>query len=557
MYVIYIALGCHRIDAAEGGVSRTVWMDLDNLNLAKDLWRNGDRVIVSEVQRLIVNANAKLNAGPYSVVYSDVVAPDGNPHTYVSYGAYWWPNPDTPDGLPWISRDGFVNKANNVDGTSLCELRRASENLSLAYFFTEDEKYAARAAELLRVWFLDEDTYMQPSNEYAMIIPERSRSFDVAGFGNCMPAIYDSASILEGSSSWTAQDEAGLKAWTTQFLDWAKTSRRGEIQFKEPSNHGTNYDFLMAMFSLYVGDADGVAESAEHFAYQRMPGQLGLDGSNVLEMKRANNLQYHWYNLGRSFDLAAVARKVDGTVDIFDYKTDDGRGLRDALEFLLPYLTLEKEWDKFPGDPFKVEPLYYFELLRRAADYYQEPLLVDAADSLGYSSSFYYTQYVNLTHPRQAVAEPLLGDFDTDGLLTVKDLDLMTQRMMTSTYFGRYDMNNDLTVDLADRRYIVTALFKTSFGDANLDGVFDSSDLIAVLRTGHFEDRVEGNASWGTGDWNGDGEFDVSDLILAMAEGRYETSIVGTSVPEPIARTIVLSAMLVVATARRCFVRSA
>jgi hypothetical protein len=58
-------------------------------------------------------------------------------------------------------------------------------------------------------------------------------------------------------------------------------------------------------------------------------------------------------------------------------------------------------------------------------------------------------------------------------------------------------------------------------GDANEDGVFDSSDLIKVLQEGEYEDDIAGNSTFGDGDWNGDGEFDTSDLIYAFQFGRY------------------------------------
>lgn len=63
---------------------------------------------------------------------------------------------------------------------------------------------------------------------------------------------------------------------------------------------------------------------------------------------------------------------------------------------------------------------------------------------------------------------------------------------------------------------------RTYFGDANLDGEFNSSDLTEIFRTGLYEDAIARNASWGTGDWNGDSDFTSGDLIAAFADGGYE-----------------------------------
>ncbi len=58
-------------------------------------------------------------------------------------------------------------------------------------------------------------------------------------------------------------------------------------------------------------------------------------------------------------------------------------------------------------------------------------------------------------------------------------------------------------------------------GDANLDGVFDSADLVDIFRAAEFEDDQKGNSTWSGGDWNGDGDFTTADIILAFQSGKY------------------------------------
>ena len=59
-------------------------------------------------------------------------------------------------------------------------------------------------------------------------------------------------------------------------------------------------------------------------------------------------------------------------------------------------------------------------------------------------------------------------------------------------------------------------------GDSNGDGVFDSSDLVAVFTAGEYEDGIANNSTFAEGDWNGDGEFDSSDLVFVFSEGDFE-----------------------------------
>jgi protocatechuate 3,4-dioxygenase beta subunit len=73
-----------------------------------------------------------------------------------------------------------------------------------------------------------------------------------------------------------------------------------------------------------------------------------------------------------------------------------------------------------------------------------------------------------------------------------------------------------------------------AYGDANLDGTFDSSDLIEIFQAGEYEDTVADNSTWSEGDWNGDFEFDTGDLTLAFQQGRYDSGAAAVAgVPEP------------------------
>lgn len=73
---------------------------------------------------------------------------------------------------------------------------------------------------------------------------------------------------------------------------------------------------------------------------------------------------------------------------------------------------------------------------------------------------------------------------------------------------------------------------RTRYGDANLDFLFDSSDLVQVFTAATYEDDVPNNSKWSTGDWNGDGDFTSSDLVLAFIDLTTERAAVA-SVPEP------------------------
>ena len=97
-------------------------------------------------------------------------APSGDPHDYYSQAPYWHPNPDTADALPYIRKDGEVNPESRSASCDSNKRDRMFCNiyaLSSLYFFTHEECYASQAACLIRYWFLDSVSAMNPSLNYA------------------------------------------------------------------------------------------------------------------------------------------------------------------------------------------------------------------------------------------------------------------------------------------------------------------------------------------------------------------------------------------------------
>lgn len=127
------------------------------------------------------------------------------------------------------------------------------------------------------------------------------------------------------------------------------------------------------------------------------------------------------------------------------------------------------------------------------------------------------------------------GDVNDDHYRDVADIDLLSQAIQAASSDDAFDLNSDGLVNEHDRQYWIFELAETFFGDSNLDGEFNSSDLVAVFEAGQYDDSVAGNSTWGTGDWNGDSEFSSADLVLAFQYGDYEqgSQDAVSAVPEP------------------------
>lgn len=112
------------------------------------------------------------------------------------------------------------------------------------------------------------------------------------------------------------------------------------------------------------------------------------------------------------------------------------------------------------------------------------------------------------------------GDFSGDGNVTAIDVDLLAMGIANGGD-TRFDVNQDGTVDLEDRRHLIEVTLGSLYGDSNLDGVFDSTDLVSTFQRARYEDFDGEEVGWQDGDWNGDGRFTSADLVLAMQGGNY------------------------------------
>ncbi|MCA9197799.1 MAG: hypothetical protein KDA87_09690 [Planctomycetales bacterium] len=151
-----------------------------------------------------------------------------------------------------------------------------------------------------------------------------------------------------------------------------------------------------------------------------------------------------------------------------------------------------------------------------------------------------------------AILPAIDGDFDASGVLDATDLDLLSAEVRSGGDNRALDLNGDAIVNDADRLALIHDLLDTWSGDSNLDGEFNSSDLVEVFQAGQYEDAIVGNSTWATGDWNGDAEFDSADFVVAFQEGGFEMGprVANHVVPEPTFGLLGLGLMLLASSSR-------
>lgn len=321
-------------------------LDSETLATTKSQLEQGEPRLQKAYAQLILAADKALREGPFTVTEKTKVPPSGNIHDYASYSRYWWPDPTKADGLPYIRRDGETYpESQSLDASDRQRIGALGENteaLGLAYYFTAKDIYAQKAAQLLRVWFLDEATRMNPNLNHAQCRPGHNTGSKSGVLdGRIMIKALEASLLIEGSNALSKEEKQGLKQWADTYFEWLTTSELALQEAASKNNHGSYYDVQALYFALYAGKIEQAVQIAQNFYTKRILKQIQTDGSMPEEMARTRPLFYSIYNLNALFLVAHLAEKVG--VDI--WKTNDPSSrLRTALDYLAPYSNPDKSW---------------------------------------------------------------------------------------------------------------------------------------------------------------------------------------------------------------------
>lgn len=355
-------------------------MDAQNLNRVKQLVQAKDKTTEQQLLNLLQEADKFLEMKPVSVMDKGLTPVSGNKHDYMSQAPYFWYDSSKPNGLPYLRRDGERNPEiyKITDRSNLGKLENATRGLSLAWYFTGKDQYAVKAASLLRCWFLEAATKMNPHLNYGQAIPGIN---DGRGIGIietiALTGIADAAGLLKGSKAWPLKDHQALQQWYKEYLQWMLTSKNGKEEHAARNNHGTWYYVQAVDFALFCGDKTKARELAEE-SKKRLDSQLTAEGQMPLELERTAALGYSTFNLKAWFMLATLANQV-GT-DLWNFTTSKGAGLHTALDWLSPYAFGEKPWTYQQINKYNREDM--FPLVTQAAVIWKAPAYAERAQQL-------------------------------------------------------------------------------------------------------------------------------------------------------------------------------
>lgn len=301
-------------------------------------------------ERILKLAESYLTIKPISL--SDYPAPadsGAGPGDFYSMGDYWWPNPNTPDGLPYVQRDGQSNPANfSVHRLLVRQLRDAVAALAAGYGITADPRYAQKAVELLNTFFVNEHSRMNPHLLYAQAIPGISKGRGIGIIDTLhLAEVPLAVEALKNSKAMTPEVLAGLKQWFADYTEWMTTHPNGLQEMNAANNHSVAFLVQLAAFARFTEDKEKLQLARERFKKIILPSQMDLDGSFPAELARTKPYGYSIFQLD---NMALLCLLLSTEQDnLWDYTLPDGRGMKKAMSFLVDYLKDKSAWP-YPPD---------------------------------------------------------------------------------------------------------------------------------------------------------------------------------------------------------------
>ena len=295
-------------------------------------------------QRILREARAALKVEPITITKYHAKLSEGGPHDYYSNGDYWWPNPNTTNGLPYVQRDGETNPNNfNKDRECIWQLKDSVAALGAAYKITGDDRYVKKAVRLLKVFFLDPKTLMNPNLKYAQAIPGVSTGRGIGIIDTLhLIEIPKAIEAMEKSPAFPPDVLSGLKKWFSDYTDWMLTSSNGHDEANASNNHSVAFWLQVAVFSQFTGNEKDLDECRQHFEDVFLPKQMAGNGSFPRELARTKPYGYSIFQLDNMATLCQVLSTASN--DLWTFTLPDGRNMHKAMEFLYPYLADKSKW---------------------------------------------------------------------------------------------------------------------------------------------------------------------------------------------------------------------
>lgn len=311
-------------------------------------WRSQTTQILEK--QILEDAAWALEQQPVTITAYPCPRSEGGIHDFYSEGDYWWPDPENPEG-PYIRRDGESNPDNFVSHrVVMIRFSRIVGALASAYLLTGDQRYAEHAVLHLRAWFVDPETRMNPRLDYAQAIRGITSGRGI-GIIDTIHLMEVAQSILRMRDAMDPEVVSESMDWFDAYIVWLTTSPNGLDEMNTKNNHATCWVMQTAVFARLTGNEPVLELCRERYETCLLPGQMAIDGSFPLELERTKPYGYSLFNLDAMALICMVLSTPDN--DLWHFRTSDGRGMRRAVDFMMPYVRDKASW------PYSHDVMYW------------------------------------------------------------------------------------------------------------------------------------------------------------------------------------------------------
>jgi hypothetical protein len=300
-----------------------------------------DAVLQEEYDRLI-SGSLQLLTEEFEFVTGKLnLPPSRNRNDYMSLSRYLWPD---EDGNYTITRDGVTNpEIFEYDRPKLARFSQAVHSLSLAYFYSSDERFAEKASDLLDAWFFEPDTRMNPNMNHAQVA-KNVNDGSAQGIidANDFIRVIDSASLLYDSPHWTPDDHKKLKEWFYRFSLWIIKNYNSNAFCEDTfcNNISTWMDAQKTIYFLFSEQEYRINSSSYiQPVSEKIEKQFSATGVQAFEIDRARSQHYVYFNLRGYANLMMMQQRGTGSSqNATPFPGEDISGLVTALNALSRYV---------------------------------------------------------------------------------------------------------------------------------------------------------------------------------------------------------------------------
>lgn len=298
----------------------------------------------------------------------------GTKNDFYSEGDYWWPNPEDNDG-PYIRKDGMSNPDNFVAHRELV-MRYGDiiSDLVSGWLLTKDDRYAKRAMEHAKAWFVDKNTRMNPSMNYAQAIKGVASGRGIGLIdGIHFVEVARSLEHLKTAGKLNEKDGKAIEEWFASYLNWMNTHPYGLDEKATKNNHASCWLLQAAAFARYTNNQAMLDSCVQRYQQVILPNQMASNGSFPLEIERTKPYGYSLFNLDIFAGITRILQKHNSQAAEI---TVDGKNLEKGIDFMFPYVVDKTKW------PYEKDVMYWDNwpiahpfLLFGALDFQREDLL--------------------------------------------------------------------------------------------------------------------------------------------------------------------------------------